>query len=81
MIIERDVPVALRDGVRIYVDVYRPLDEEPAAPLIAWGPYGKHMPNELRQRFPTAGLKPDTCRRSPRSRRPIRCTGCRAATP
>ena len=55
MIIERDVAVALRDGVRIFVDVYRPRDEQPAAPLIAWGPYGKHVPNEP-ARFPGAGL-------------------------
>jgi uncharacterized protein len=55
MIVERDVAVALRDGVRIYVDIYRPSDEQPAAPLIAWGPYGKHVPNEP-QRFPHAGL-------------------------
>ncbi len=55
ILIERDVAVCLRDGARIYVDVFRPLDEQPAAPLIAWGPYGKHVPNEP-QRFPGAGL-------------------------
>jgi predicted acyl esterase len=58
MIVERDVAVALRDGVRIFVDVYRPPDEQPAAPLIAWGPYGKHTPNEP-ERFPYAGLNPE----------------------
>jgi uncharacterized protein len=58
LIIERDVAIALRDGVHIFVDVYRPLDEQPAAPLIAWGPYGKHIPNEP-QRFPSAGLNPE----------------------
>jgi predicted acyl esterase len=57
MIVERDVAVALRDGVRIFVDVYRSRDEQPAAPLVAWGPYGKHVPNEP-ARFPTAGLNP-----------------------
>ena len=56
MLVERDVAVQLRDGVTIYVDVYRPLDEKPAAPIIAWGPYGKHVPNEP-ARFPAAGLK------------------------
>ncbi len=55
MIVERDVAVTMRDGVRLFVDVYRPLDERPAAPLIAWGPYGKHTPNEP-ARFPYAGL-------------------------
>src|ERR1700722_7619388 len=57
MIVEREVAVALRDGVRVFVDIYRPLDEEPAAPLISWGPYGKHVPNEP-GRFPGAGLTP-----------------------
>jgi predicted acyl esterase len=54
MIIERDVAVVLRDGVRLFVDIYRPEDEQPAAPLIGWGPYGKHVPNEP-LRFPHAG--------------------------
>ena len=57
MLIEREVSVALRDGVQLFVDVYRPLDEQPAPPLIAWGPYGKHIPNEP-ERFPTAGMNP-----------------------
>jgi uncharacterized protein len=58
MIIERDVAVTLRDGVKMYVDVYRPVDERPAAPIIAWGPYGKHVPNDPK-RVPTAGLVPE----------------------
>jgi uncharacterized protein len=58
MVAERDVPVTLRDGVRIFVDVFRPLDEKPAAPLISWGPYGKHVPNDPK-RVPGAGLNPD----------------------
>lgn len=32
MIIEKDVAVTLRDGVRIYIDVFRPEDERPATP-------------------------------------------------
>jgi hypothetical protein len=43
MIIERNVPVALRDGVKILVDIFRPADEQPAPPIIAWTPYGKHQ--------------------------------------
>src|SRR5262244_1008083 len=42
MIIERDVAVRLRDGVEIYVDVFRPENGQRAAPIIGWGPYGKH---------------------------------------
>lgn len=43
MLIERNVPVAMRDGVEILVDVLRPHEERPAPPIIAWTPYGKHQ--------------------------------------
>lgn len=58
MIIERDVAIRLRDGVEIYADLFRPADEKPAAPIIAWTPYGKHVP--LRpERYLNCGLKTD----------------------
>lgn len=58
MIIERDVAVELRDGATIYVDVYRPETEEPAAALVEWGPYGKHLPCfDIYARFPACGVK------------------------
>jgi predicted acyl esterase len=41
MIIEYDVAVPMRDGVRIYIDVYRPETEGKYPVLLAWGPYGK----------------------------------------
>ncbi|HLH70681.1 MAG TPA: CocE/NonD family hydrolase [Candidatus Dormibacteraeota bacterium] len=44
MLIEYDTAVPMRDGVRIYVDVFRPPSEEPAPVLVAWSPYGKHGP-------------------------------------
>lgn len=57
MLIERDVAVTLRDGVTIYVDVYRPEDEAtPAAPIIAWGPYGKHGHTVYSEAFPKADV-------------------------
>ena len=42
MIIERNVSVGLRDGVRVYADVFRPVDERPGPPIVIWTPYGKH---------------------------------------
>ena len=56
MLIERDVAVTLRDGAVIHVDVFRPADEKPAAPVIAWGPYGKHGPTVYALAYPTCGL-------------------------
>lgn len=51
IVIERDVPVKMRDGFTIYIDVFRPDTDEKAAPLIAWSGYGKHSPQRL-EHFP-----------------------------
>ena len=60
MVIERDVAVAMRDGIKIYIDVFRPANEKPAPPLIAWGPYGKHGHTNYHEVFPNCGVKPET---------------------
>ena len=54
MVIERDVSIRLRDGVEMFADVFRPTESAPAAPLIAWGPYGKHLPNQPERYLPGA---------------------------
>lgn len=41
IVFEKDVIVTLRDGVRIYVDVFRPVGTEKVPVIIAWSPYGK----------------------------------------
>lgn len=40
--IHRNVPVAMRDAVRILVDIFRPESDEKVPAIIAWSPYGKH---------------------------------------
>lgn len=42
IICEYDVTVPMRDGVKIYVDIFRPEKEGKYPVLIAWSPYGKH---------------------------------------
>ncbi len=42
MLIERDVAVTMRDGIRIYVDVCRPEAGVAVPVLLAYGPFGKH---------------------------------------
>jgi uncharacterized protein len=44
LLIERDVPVTMRDGVQLRVDLFRPVNAADAAlpTLMAWAPYGKH---------------------------------------
>jgi uncharacterized protein len=41
IVFERDVPVVMRDGVTIYVDVFRPAGAQQVPVLVAWSPYGK----------------------------------------
>ena len=44
MIVERDVMIPMRDGIRLCADIFRPVDEQPVPPIIGWTPYGKHVP-------------------------------------
>ncbi|MFJ9889002.1 CocE/NonD family hydrolase [Streptomyces sp. NPDC091287] len=41
IVFEKDVPVTLRDGVIIHVDVFRPAGSEQVPVIVAWSPYGK----------------------------------------
>lgn len=41
IVLEKDVAVTLRDGVTIYVDVFRPAGAEKVPVIVAWSPYGK----------------------------------------
>jgi predicted acyl esterase len=41
IVFEKDVAVQLRDGVTIYVDVFRPVGSEKVPVIVAWSPYGK----------------------------------------
>jgi predicted acyl esterase len=59
MLIERDLPVKLRDGTEILVDLFRPAEGRPAAPLIGWSPYGKHVLGFLAKAYPNSGVKPE----------------------
>lgn len=41
IVFEKDVAVQLRDGVTIYVDIFRPAGSEKVPVIVAWSPYGK----------------------------------------
>ena len=43
IILERDVPIKLRDGVTIYTDIFRPNDSEKYPAIMALSPYGKEI--------------------------------------
>jgi hypothetical protein len=41
IVFERDVALTLRDGVRIYADIYRPDNQGAIPAIVNWAPYGK----------------------------------------
>ncbi|MBR0185849.1 MAG: CocE/NonD family hydrolase [Synergistaceae bacterium] len=43
ILFERDVPITLRDGTVIYVDIFRPNDDKQHPAIMAWSPYGKEI--------------------------------------
>lgn len=45
IVFEKDVAVTLRDGVTMYVDVFRPAGADNAPAIVAWSPYGKSTGN------------------------------------
>ena len=47
ILMERDVPVKLRDGVTIYTDVFRPVSGEAYPAILAWSPYGKEVGGQM----------------------------------
>jgi uncharacterized protein len=58
MVIEYDAAVAMRDGIEIYADVFRPDRVDPVPVIVAWGPYGKHGPVKY-DLFPKHGIDPE----------------------
>jgi predicted acyl esterase len=60
LVIERNLSVPLRDGVKIFVDVYRPAGaagERDLPLLLGWSPYGKHgLTNQVF--WPASGVRP-----------------------
>jgi len=66
--VDRDVEVQLRDGTRIFVDVYRPVTDEPVPAILAWSPYGKQGSFQDYDIFPgRAGVSRETTSGLPKS--------------
>lgn len=55
MLIERDVSVLMRDGVRVYVDIFRPVGGRDLPVILTWSPYGKHAFKTFAA-FPNSGV-------------------------
>ncbi len=46
-VLDRDVAVTMRDGIKIYCDIYRPVGDEPVPAILSWGPAGKRGMNNM----------------------------------
>lgn len=43
ILLERDAELTLRDGIKIYADIFRPTDDEKHPAIVALSPYGKQI--------------------------------------
>ena len=59
IICEQDVAVEMRDGVKIYVDIFRPKDKTNIPVIISWSFYGKR-PGEGMSEWQIMGVAPGT---------------------
>lgn len=61
ILLERDVPIRLRDGVTIYADVFRPVGNDVCPAILAWSPYGKEIGGQMLDDVPLrSGVPLDT---------------------
>ena len=58
MIFERDVEVELRDGTKIYIDVFRPKAPGEYPVVLGYAPFGKHPHIDWDTAFPGADIPP-----------------------
>jgi len=55
----QDIPVKMRDGITIYVDIYKPIEEKEYPLLISWSWYGKR-PFDGQSDWQIMGIPPGT---------------------
>ena len=77
---EQDIPVKMRDGVTIYVDMYRPITEEKVPVIISWSFYGKR-PFEGQSEWKVMGVPPELFPICPSLNLPTRASGAARAMP
>jgi predicted acyl esterase len=41
VLLEKDVALVMRDGTKIYADIFRPVGDTPVPVIVNWAPYGK----------------------------------------
>lgn len=60
ILLDRDVAITLRDGTKIYADVFRPVKEGKYPAIMAWSPYGKEIGGQMLDDVPCRAGVPIT---------------------
>ncbi len=55
---ERDVAIPMRDGAKLYADVFRPASGGTVPAIMTWSPYGKHVPQRYEPYYRNGGVLP-----------------------
>ena len=76
----QDVPVKMRDGIKIYVDIYKPKDIPVVPPIVSWSFYGKR-PFDGQAGWQIMGVPPQTVSNMSKFESPTPATGAVTATP
>ena len=76
IICEQDVPVTLRDGVVIYTDIYRPVEQTNVPAIVSWSYFGKR-PGDGFDEWQIIGVPPGTVSRMAKFESPDPAFWCR----
>lgn len=76
IICEQDVPVKMRDGTTIYVDIYRPDTQEKIPGIVSWSYFGKR-PGDGMSEWQIMGVPPGTVSRMAKFESPDPAYWCR----
>ena len=76
IICEQDVPVKMRDGIIIYADIYRPVDETNIPAIISWSMFGKRQGMGASE-WQVMGVPPQTISRMAKFESPDPAYWCR----
>jgi hypothetical protein len=56
ILIQKDVTIPLRNGTKLYANIYRPMGQSGIPAIICYAPFGKHGPVEMEKTFAGSGV-------------------------
>jgi len=59
VLFDRDVAIPMRDGVKLYANVFRPVKGEKVPAIVCYAPYGKENPFRYEPFYKNGGVRPE----------------------